>query len=157
MSNPDHVHTFENGRCRSCNAPDPMGDLGGAFGALPPGITPVREIQPVAIVGGARATVVTSHARSAARGRYYVVTKNPGDWPGHIVARGWTITDAAPIPDRDPLAAIRYAINGKPGPDERSEAAALNAVRAHIHSRAPGLMHIPRLENDDPVIVETWL
>lgn len=104
-----------------------------------------------------------SHATSRALGRYYVVTKNPSDYPGAIVVRGWTILrhqldatglgSGGAVPDRDPEIIVHF--------DKHSPAyplpVALDKARERIRVVAPGLCRVERLADDDPVIVETWL
>ena len=74
--------------------------------------------------------------------RQYTIYRNPRDYPGRCVVRGWTIVRGEHqhelIVDAEPLAIV----------DTVEEA------RAAV---PPGLVRLDRLPGDDPVIVEVWL
>lgn len=67
----------------------------------------------------------------------FCVYHNPADFPGQYVARRWVGLD----PDYAPAAV----------------APTLEEVREKLLKDNPGLTRLDRQENDDPVIVETWL
>ena len=72
---------------------------------------------------------------------HYVVTQNPRDMPGKVVVRGWII-----VPGQEkPLPTSFYVVYDT-----------LEAARAELE-QSPDLVCVPRSEDDDPVIVETWL
>lgn len=68
----------------------------------------------------------------------WVVTDHPSDFPGHFVARRWTIADGAAQPT-----------------DVYFHDAALAPLQERL--RARGLFRLDRAPGDDPVIVEVWL
>lgn len=67
----------------------------------------------------------------------WTIYNSPEDYPGLFVARKWLMIDGVETPTNEGFA---------------SES--LEVVRAHI---PPGLILTPRSEQDDPVIVESWL
>lgn len=71
----------------------------------------------------------------------WVITENPSDFPGAFVVRRFT------------LAKLKDGRIGNEASQECYVAKSLETVRTHV----PGnLICVPRLDHDDPVIVETW-
>jgi hypothetical protein len=68
----------------------------------------------------------------------YVVYFNTRDYPGLYVVRRWTIRPGHTAADAKPLALVP----------------SLEAARAAF---PPGLYRIDRSQQDDPVIVESWI
>lgn len=71
--------------------------------------------------------------------RMYVITENPSDHPGKLVVREWHIRKGEPA---------------KPLAEFHDISDSLDDARGSIPG---GLMMVPRSEDDDPVIVESWL
>ena len=73
----------------------------------------------------------------------YTIYENPSDVPGFYVMRGWVMMD-----DGTPQCALEAAATpvGAQG---------LEALRAILRSQ--GRVNMGREQNDDPVIVETWI
>jgi hypothetical protein len=72
--------------------------------------------------------------------RMYTVYRNPRDFPGKIVARGFMITEEV-TPDPEPL----YV------------GTELREARRRIISEAPDAEMVHRHPDDDPVVEEIWL
>jgi len=72
---------------------------------------------------------------------HYVVTKNPRDIPGKVVVRGWIVAPGNPNP-----LPTNYHV----------EYDTYEAARLELE-QSVDLACVPRDENDDPVIIETWI
>jgi len=72
---------------------------------------------------------------------YYVITKNPSDYPGKHVVRTWLQRGRQVTAEQGPRAVVDT----------------LEAARAALPNGGAGLFRIARHQQDDPVIVETWL
>lgn len=71
--------------------------------------------------------------------RSYTIYRNPRDFPGKYVVRGFDLRSGPnPLPDPEPLAVV----------DTLEEAQA---------AIPPGLFNIHRFPADEPQIVETWI
>lgn len=70
--------------------------------------------------------------------RLYVVYEKPKDYPDFFVVRGWTIRHNGLIADPRPIAFEKT----------------LDEARKRIPE---GMYRVEPSENDDPVIVETWI
>jgi hypothetical protein len=68
----------------------------------------------------------------------WVVYDHPSDMPEYFVARLWHIAPGMPHPTMTSLASLD-----------------LETVRQHLRDK--GLDPIPRVQGDDPVILECWL
>ncbi len=73
-------------------------------------------------------------------GIYYVVYKNPSDFPGQIVVRKYSGLGTA-----------------ETKPEEAQVFDSLKNARVYIQAYAPGFSCFTRHQDDDSVIVETWL
>jgi len=73
--------------------------------------------------------------------RQYVIYQNPIDFPGKVVARGFTIGPGWLEPDGGPL----YV------------GTSLTDARIAIARRDPGLIRISAEYSDEPQIVEVWI
>jgi len=71
----------------------------------------------------------------------YVVYHNPTDFPAQYVVRGHAIAAGKVTPLEQPA-----YVGGS-----------LQAARDTIQKLDPGLIRLPRDENDEPQIVEVWL
>lgn len=71
---------------------------------------------------------------------HYAIYDHPKDYPEDFVVRRWRIVEGSlnPVPDETPFA----------------RATSLREARAAI---PPGLVHLHRHPEDDPVLVETWV
>ena len=67
----------------------------------------------------------------------WTIYDHPRDYPEHFVVRKWEITDGhiSPCP-------------------EKYLAATLPEARAHVPA---GYYNLGRMDDDDPVIIETWI
>jgi hypothetical protein len=70
--------------------------------------------------------------------RMYVITDNPTDHPGKFVVRAWDV----------------QAGEAKPHAEAHEISDSLDDARGSIPD---GLVMLPRSEDDDPVIVESWI
>lgn len=105
------------------------------------------------------ATRGTSLMSGRAAARYFVITKNPSDFPAHIVVRRWNVwivgdwfgSGVRAVPDGEPMATFPF--------DPESEKSAVDAINAarRIFQDYGSMTCVSRAEFDDPVIVETWL
>jgi hypothetical protein len=66
----------------------------------------------------------------------FAIYDHPRDFPEHFVVREWLVAKGLVVPMQE------YAL-----------ASTLDEARAEI---PPGMVLIPRFENDDPKIVEVW-
>lgn len=71
--------------------------------------------------------------------RQMVIYDHPRDHPEFWVVRGWTVLPSGLVPDRQ-AACFR----------------SLEKARAWIAQEYPGLVLLPRFEEDDPAIAEVW-
>jgi len=79
------------------------------------------------------------------RMRIYTVYLKPLDYPSAWVLRGYTVTKDGAVPDDHPSAVL--LARGEP---ERE----LETIREEIPR---GMTLIPRHDEDDPTIVESWI
>lgn len=72
----------------------------------------------------------------------YTIYRNPSDFPGKLVVRGWDIEDGKTAMAPDAIAVDDTEV-------------ALQTLRASLDEQ--GLVCIGRHVMDDPVILETWI
>lgn len=70
-----------------------------------------------------------------------VVYRNPGDYPGMYVARGWSYASNPPQADVTPLKFTNDA----------------ELMRAYIKDNFPCMVRLEPAANDDPCIYEVWV
>lgn len=70
-----------------------------------------------------------------------VVYRNPGDYPGMYVARGWSYASNPPIADQKPTKITTNA----------------DAMRLYIKDNWPWMVRLEPAPLDDPCIYEVWI
>ena len=73
----------------------------------------------------------------------FTIYENPSDRPGHYVLRGWSVGPTGDVVHE------RFAISMPIGPK------ALAALRQGMVEQ--GFVRIPRSDDDEPQILETWV